>query len=177
MRSVVHRVRNVLVGMLCAALAACAMTGVRSSTSSTDSLLQVRAAATSAYLRGDAATARLLYKALSERAPDDVQVWRRLGNLYVLNGKNARALNAYAHAIKLGGADAEVWYNIGVIRVRQAERALIHAQQSAPPNSALHKSLASATQRLHAVFPGDTASTKAMAAGSNNRSSHTDHGE
>lgn len=142
-------------------LSACATTGaIPAAASSTNNLLQIRAAAAAAYSRADAKTARLLYKALSERVPNDAQVWRRLGNLYVLSGENDQALNAYAHAIKLGGANSEVWYNVGVVRVRQAEGALIHAQQSAPPDSGLHKSLAATSQRLHAVFPNDAVSSK-----------------
>jgi tetratricopeptide (TPR) repeat protein len=107
-----------------------------------------------AYARGNAPVATALYTELARRAPDDAQAWRRLGNLELLAGNDARALLAYEHVVQLGGAGAVVWHNMAVIRLHQAQAALAQVQAQAPDpgDAALRADSARAAQALPQVL-------------------------
>ncbi|MDE1959398.1 MAG: hypothetical protein KGI40_10000 [Xanthomonadaceae bacterium] len=107
-----------------------------------------------AYAQGNAPAATALYAELVRRAPDDVQGWRRLGNLELLAGHDAPALLAYEHAMQLGGAGTVVWHNVAVIRLHQAQAALaqVQAQAPGPGDAALRADSARAAQALPQVL-------------------------
>ena len=107
-----------------------------------------------AYARGNAPAATALYTELARHAPDDAQAWRRLGNLELLAGNDARALLAYEHVVQLGGAGAVVWHNVAVIRLHQAQAALAQVQAQAPDpgDAALRADSVRAAQALPRVL-------------------------
>lgn len=114
--------------------------------------LQQRAAV--AYAEGNAPAATALYAELVRRAPDDVQAWRRLGNLDLLQNRLDDALLAYAHALQLGGGNAMLWHNLAVIRLHQAQQALaqVQAQPAGPGQNRLRTRSASAERALDRVL-------------------------
>lgn len=82
-----------------------------------------------AYESGQDAKAEALYQGLARAAPGDPETWLRLGNLYARSNKPDDAADAYQHAIMLNPSDQRVWYNLGIIRQRQAHAAFIQANQ------------------------------------------------
>ena len=84
-----------------------------------------------AYESGEDAKAEALYQGLARAAPNDAETWLRLGNLYARSNKPDDAADAYQHALLLNRNDQRVWYNLGVIRQRQAHAAFIQANQLA----------------------------------------------
>ena len=143
------------------ALAGCASaTGPRAAPASAPAAMSLQAfaklqqGAAVAYAQGNAPAATALYTELARRAPDDAQAWRRLGNLELLAGHDARALLAYEHAVQLGGAGAAVWHNVAVVRLHQAQAALAQVQAQAPDpgDAALRADSARAAQALPQVL-------------------------
>lgn len=80
-----------------------------------------------AYESGEDAKAEALYQGLARAAPSDPEIWLRLGNLYARSNKPDDAADAYQHALLLNRNDLRAWYNLGVIRQRQAYAAFIQA--------------------------------------------------
>ena len=90
---------------------------------------------------GETAKAEALYKSLVRRMPNDADTWLRLGNLYARNNKPDEAVSAYHRALIINGADAKAWYNLSVIRMRQAWAAMlqVQAQESLPASDPLRQ--------------------------------------
>ncbi len=82
-----------------------------------------------AYESGQDARAESLYQGLARAAPNDPEIWLRLGNLYARSNKPDDAADAYQHGLLLNPNDQRLWYNLGIIRQRQAHAALIQANQ------------------------------------------------
>jgi tetratricopeptide (TPR) repeat protein len=91
-----------------------------------------------AYESGEDAKAEALYQGLSRAAPNDAEIWLRLGNLYARSDKADDAADAYQHALLLNPNDQRAWYNLGVIRQRQAHAAFIQANQFSDKDDPIH---------------------------------------
>lgn len=114
-------------------------------------LLTLNQRANAAYAAGQVGSALNDYEALSIRSPDDPKVWERLGNLYVLSKQPEKAIAAYRRAVEITPGNATVFYNMGVLRLRQAWAVLIQAYQStAPgdPNKVLIENLLNGMEKL-----------------------------
>lgn len=77
---------------------------------------------------GETAQAEVLYRALVKRMPNDAATWLRLGNLYARNNKPDEAVGAYQRALIANNAESRAWYNLGVVRLRQAWAAMLQVQ-------------------------------------------------
>jgi cytochrome c-type biogenesis protein CcmH/NrfG len=114
----------VKVAVVLLALAGCA---ARSDLPQRSDLFQLTNEAQLAYEKGEDARAEQLYMALARQTPNDPETWLRLGNLYARSHKPDAAADAYQRALAINGSDARVWYNLGVIRLRQGWMSLIQA--------------------------------------------------
>jgi tetratricopeptide (TPR) repeat protein len=114
----------VKVAVVLLALAGCA---ARSDLPKRSDLFQLTNEAQLAYEKGEDARAEQLYMALARQTPNDAEIWLRLGNLYARSHKPDAAADAYQRALAINGSDARVWYNLGVIRLRQGWMSLIQA--------------------------------------------------
>jgi cytochrome c-type biogenesis protein CcmH/NrfG len=91
-----------------------------------------------AYEKGEDAHAEQLYMALSRQVPNDPEIWLRLGNLYARSHKPDAAADAYQRALAINGSDARVWYNLGVVRMRQGWMSLIQAYNYSQDSDAIN---------------------------------------
>jgi cytochrome c-type biogenesis protein CcmH/NrfG len=82
-----------------------------------------------AYESGEDARAEALYQGLARAAPNDPETWLRLGNLYARSKRPDKAAEAYERGLLLAPKDARLWYNLGIIRQRQAHAAFIVAHE------------------------------------------------
>ena len=82
-----------------------------------------------AYQSGNDARAEALYLGLIRMDPNDPENLLRLGNLYARNGKPDRAAETYMQALLISPGDTRLWYNLGLVRQRQAEAAMIQVLQ------------------------------------------------
>lgn len=99
---------------------------------------------------GEAAKAEALYKSLVRRMPNDSETWLRLGNLYARNNKPDEAVGAYHRALIANPGDSRAWYNLSVIRTRQAWAALlqVQAQETLASNDPLRRQAEEALDHL-----------------------------
>lgn len=113
-------------------------------------LISINHQAQLAYESGEVAKAEALYKSLVRRMPSDSEAWLRLGNLYARNNRPDEAANAYQRALLADTSEARAWYNLGVVRLRQAWAAFLQAQAQTPitPNEALTTQTESTLEHL-----------------------------
>ncbi len=101
-----------------------------------------------AYESGEDARAEALYQGLARAAPNDAETWLRLGNLYARSDKPDDAADAYQHALLLNRNDPRAWYNLGLIRQRQAHAAYIRANQIADKDDPVYANTAAMIEKL-----------------------------
>lgn len=94
-----------------------------------DNVYEQHKSAVLAYESGADARAEALYQGLARAAPNDPETWLRLGNLYARSNRPDKAGDAYERGLLLAPSDARLWYNLGIIRQRQAHAAFIQAHQ------------------------------------------------
>ena len=82
-----------------------------------------------AYESGADARAEALYQGLARASPNDPEIWLRLGNLYARSNRPDNAADAYLRGLVLAPSDSRMWYNLGIIRQRQAHAAFIQTHQ------------------------------------------------
>ena len=99
---------------------------------------EMQQSALRAYQSGDDARAESLYLGLIRMAPNDPENLLRLGNLYARNGKPDRAAETYMQALLLNPGDSRLWYNLGLVRKRQSEAAMIQVLQLTKSDDPLH---------------------------------------
>jgi hypothetical protein len=119
-----------LAWLCCLALAGCSSGPTRHAVK-LDSILQVQQQADQAYTSGDMAASIALYQKLTEAVPQEADYWYRLGNAYARLQQPDQAVDAYQQAIKRNGAHARAWHNLAIVRMRQAQAALIVSVSSA----------------------------------------------
>lgn len=109
---------------------------------------QLSSDAQEAYASGEEARAERLYLGMARAAPNDPEIWLRLGNLYVRANKPDAAAEAYLHALALNRNDARIWYNLGLVRLRQGWASLIEAHHLTEESDPLHADAGRAVDAL-----------------------------
>lgn len=105
-------------------------------------------AANQAYTSGDIPHAAALYESVVAATPDDPNAWFRLGNARFRLQKLDDAGQAYERAIKLRPGYAQALYNLGVVRLKQAQAALVASAQASDPGDGLRSDSSRIVQRL-----------------------------
>jgi cytochrome c-type biogenesis protein CcmH/NrfG len=107
--------------------------------------------ATNAYAAGDIRHAADLYQSVVDAEPGDADVWFRLGNARFRLQQPDEAVLAYGHAIQLRPGFPQAQYNLGVVRLKQAQAAMIASAQAGQPGDTLRRDSARIAQRLTRV--------------------------
>lgn len=110
--------------------------------------LELNQQANVAYESGNVPLSLKYYKKLSVISSADPLVWKRLGNLYVLSHDPSQAIISYSKAAKLSPNDSSLFYNIAIVRLRQAEAELIHAYRTLPPDDPNRQSIVNTLKHL-----------------------------
>lgn len=112
------------------------------------SIYELSQSAALAYESGEDARAEALYQGLARAAPNDPEIWLRLGNLYARSKRPDLAADSYQRGLLLAPRDPRLWYNLGVIRQRQAHAAFIQTHQLTDETDPLHGKSQALVQRL-----------------------------
>lgn len=80
-----------------------------------------------AYGEGENSKAEAQFVALLRDVPNDSQTWFYLGNVYARTDRPEQAVDAYLKSLMLDRSAPKTYYNLGVIRLRQAQAAFIQA--------------------------------------------------
>lgn len=132
-------------------LAGCASHAARPEATEGPNLEQQRLEAKRAYQAGDVQHAAELYQSLTEARSGDADLWYWLGNSRFRQQQPDEAVAAYQHAIQLRPDFAQALYNLGVVRVKQAQAAMMASAQAGKPGDALRRGASRVAQRLAKV--------------------------
>jgi tetratricopeptide (TPR) repeat protein len=101
-----------------------------------------------AYREARLEDAEPLYRQITLDHPELKDVWFRLGNIYTRQNQLDAAVRAYERTIQLDKNEDRAWYNLSLVRLKQAVATLEAASQTLPADSklrphiiALHDSL------------------------------------
>ncbi|UPG96212.1 tetratricopeptide repeat protein [Luteibacter aegosomatissinici] len=104
-----------------------------------------------AYAAGDMCQAADRYQAIVDAQPGDADAWFRLGNARFRLQQPDDAVLAYNHAIQIRPGYPPAQYNLGVVRLKQAQAAMIASAQAGQPGDELRRDSARIAQRLSRV--------------------------
>src|SRR4051812_8765855 len=132
-------------------MAGCAAHGARPDAAQPQVIDQQRDEAKAAYVHGDMAHAAALYQALTQAVPHNADLWFRLGNARFRLQQVDDAVAAYEHALRLQPDHARALYNLGVVRLKQAQAAMLASAQAGLPGDPLRGDSGRIAQRLARV--------------------------
>jgi len=104
---------------------------------SQSNIAQLEQKAREAYQNEDWEISEEAYKDLTLQAPDMVEPWFRLGNIYAQTNRLDAAVAAYREALALDPENTKVWHNLGVIQLRQAANTFLEMRQHTEENDPL----------------------------------------
>jgi cytochrome c-type biogenesis protein CcmH/NrfG len=138
-------------GVAVAMLAGCAGHGTLPPPKPTIDVARDTQEARQAYAKGDMEHAAGLYEAIVDAEPDNADAWFHLGNARFRLQKPDEAVVAYGRAIQVRPGYAQAQYNLGVVRLKQAQAAMIASAEAGKPGDALRRDSARIAQRLSRV--------------------------
>lgn len=143
--------RRTAVMALMLSVTGCASHSARPDPAEAQNLEQQRLEAKRAYQAGDVQHAAELYQSLTEARSGDADLWYWLGNSRFRQQQPDEAVAAYQHAIQLRPDFVQALYNLGVVRVKQAQAAMMASAQAGKPGDVLRKGASRVAQRLAKV--------------------------
>jgi tetratricopeptide (TPR) repeat protein len=132
----------------CAALGGCAGIAGQAPRPQIELTAIAQSRAEALYTQGDWPAAQRAYEEVVTLAPQRAGAWLKLGNCRARQGWHEPAAQAFAQALALDPRDARSAYNLGLMRVAQAEAALAQARAQ----GARLGELAPEVLRLHEVL-------------------------
>ncbi len=118
-------------------------------------LATAREQAEAAYADGRWRDAEPHYLVLARAMPQDEAFWFRLGNIYARTERPDAAVAAYREALVRDADNAKVWFNMGVVQLRQAANSFLQMGVNVDSDDPLAASGAEAYAAIMAVLGGD----------------------
>ncbi len=85
---------------------------------SLEELIQLQQNAQAAYQDKDWDKAVDYYGTLSQRMPEDAEIWFRLGNSYARLNKHGAAIQSYQQALNRDPRNSKTWHNLGIVQLK-----------------------------------------------------------
>lgn len=104
-----------------------------------------------AYGDGRMADAERHLHAITERYPDTVTAWLRLGNVFYRTGRFDAAVHAYEQTLRYDSRNGQAWHNLALTRMQQARSNIEAGLGSTVPGSQDYEALVRLQQSLGAV--------------------------
>ena len=95
--------------------------------------------ADAAYKQSDWSESEQLYIKLARDYPRNGLYWYRLGNIYSITNRTDAAVVAYKKSLRLKPADPEVWFNLGMIQLKQSAYTFNSMQVQLSPDNPLNE--------------------------------------
>lgn len=116
----------------------------------------VRDHADAAYRNEDWQTAEQDYFFLTRNASAGAEDWFRLGNIYARTNRPDEAIAAYREALQQDQSNSDVWFNLGMVQLRQATQTFIdmvnHTDVQDPLNLRARYAVTTITELLETRF-------------------------
>jgi len=100
-------------------------------------LIKLKQNAQVAYQNNDWEKSAEYYERLSQRIPNDAEIWFRLGNAYARLNKHGAALQSYQQALRNDSKNSKVWHNMGIIQLKLATQTFVEMQEYITPDDPL----------------------------------------
>ena len=94
-----------------------------------EELIKLKQNAQAAYQNNDWEQSVEYYGSLSQRIPNDAEIWFRLGNTYARLNKHGEALQSYQQALSRDSNNSKVWHNMGIIQLKLATQTFVQMQE------------------------------------------------
>lgn len=91
--------------------------------------------ANDAYAEARLDRAESLFLEIIKDNPGLVDAWLKLGNIYTRQNRLKAATRCFEKAIALNVEDGRAWYNLALVKIKEAELILESAERAVPPNS------------------------------------------
>ena len=116
----------------------------------------IRDRAAAAYQNEDWTSAGQDYLYLTRNATAGAEDWFRLGNIYVHTNRPDDAIAAYREALARDQGNSDIWYNLGMVQLRQATQTFIdmvnHTDANDPLNLRARYAVTTVTELLENRF-------------------------
>ena len=106
---------------------------------SLEELIQLQQNAQAAYQDKDWDKAVDYYGTLSQRMPDDAEIWFRLGNSYARLNKHGAAIQSYQQALNRDPKNSKTWHNLGIVQLKLATNTFIEMQNNTNADDPLNR--------------------------------------
>jgi tetratricopeptide (TPR) repeat protein len=113
-----------------------------------------------AYASGEWRAAEPHYLALVRGIPQDAANWFRLGNIYARTARPDPAVAAYREAAIRDPSNAKVWFNMGLVQLRQAANSFINMNLNVDENHPMAIQGEQAYAQIMAIIGSDATSAQ-----------------
>jgi len=104
-----------------------------------EELIQLQQNAQAAYQDKDWDKAVDYYGTLSQRMPNDAEIWFRLGNSYARLNKHGAAIQSYQQALRRDPRNSKTWHNLGIVQLKLATNTFIEMQNNTDADDPLNR--------------------------------------
>jgi len=106
---------------------------------SLEELIQLQQNAQAAYQDKDWDKAVDYYGTLTQRMPEDAEIWFRLGNSYARLNKHGAAIQSYQQALNRDPRNSKTWHNLGIVQLKLATNTFIEMQNNTNADDPLNR--------------------------------------
>ncbi len=125
--------------LLALALGACAQTSTKPDQATAQDLAEIYRLAATAYDEQDWAASEQHYLNLTRGAPEEVEPWFKLGNVYARTQRYDRAIACYREALVRDSRNVKAWHNIAVTQLREAGASFLELEMLTQDDDPLHE--------------------------------------
>ncbi len=104
-----------------------------------EELIKLKQNAQVAYQNRDWEKSVEYYGRMSQRIPNDAEIWFRLGNSYARLNKYGAAIQSYQQALSHDSRNSKIWHNLGIVQLKLATNTFIEMQSNTNADDPLYK--------------------------------------
>jgi tetratricopeptide (TPR) repeat protein len=104
-----------------------------------EELIKLKQNAQVAYQNRDWNKAVEYYGSLSQRIPNDAEIWFRLGNSYARLNKHGAAIQSYQQALNRDPRNSKTWHNLGIVQLKLAANTFVEMQSNINADDPLNR--------------------------------------
>ncbi len=132
-------IRHLLVAFLALLLAACEETPTKPDKPKAQNLAEIYRLAAAAYDEQDWAASEKHYVNLTRGAPEEVEPWFKLGNVYAHTQRYDRAIACYREALVRDTRNVKAWHNMAVTQLRESGASFLELEMLTDDDDPLHE--------------------------------------
>lgn len=136
-------------------LTGCASTTEQQETKNNTQIVAIQAEAEHAYKMAMLDQAESLYLQVLNSVPNYAPAWFRLGNIYTRTSRHEAAIEAYMRCLQLEPENQKAWYNISLVRLKQATQVLASAKRQGDGNTPVGRQINALLDALNDLQSND----------------------